>query len=92
MRTFAAWECSDNGIQPDLRLLRVAAAFLAERDLAAAGRAADAAPPLRPPLREGALLTLLPRPEPLSLPPPVSAFTVAHARLSASFSDTPRVS
>ena len=31
----------------------------------------------------------LPLPEPLFLPPPVSLFTVAHARASASFFDTP---
>src|SRR5580704_10151482 len=35
-------------------------------------------------------LTGWPRPEPLFLPPPVSLLTVAQARRSASFSETPR--
>jgi hypothetical protein len=75
-----------------LRLLRVAAAFRAEAERAAAERRADARPPSLPPLREGAVFFLLPRPEPLFLPPPVSAFTVAQARRSDSFFGTPRLS
>jgi hypothetical protein len=75
---------------------RVAAAFLAERDRAAAGRLAAAllprGPPIRPPRREETLVSLTPRPEPLLLPPPVSLLTVAHARRSASFLPTPRFS
>jgi hypothetical protein len=47
-------------------------------------------PPLRPPLRAGALFTRLPRPDPDFLPPPVIALTVAHARDSASSLETPR--
>lgn len=72
--------------------LRVCAAFLAEAERAAAGRAAEAALPFLPPFFAGALLTALPRPEPLCLPPPVILFTVAHARRSAPFSGTPRFS
>jgi len=53
---------------------------------------AAAFPPLRPPFLAGALLTFLPRPDPLFLPPPVIALTVAHARRSASSSGTPRSS
>jgi hypothetical protein len=49
-----------------------------------------AAPPKRPPFRAGALFTFLPRPEPLCFPPPVIAFTVAHARFFAVFFDVPR--
>src|SRR5690606_20111867 len=64
------------------RRLRVAAAFLAERDFAAFERLAEAAPPLRPPFFAGALFVALPRPEPDLLPPPSEALTVAHARLS----------
>ena len=67
------------------RRLRVAAALRAERERAAAGRCADARPPSRPPFRDEAWLTFLPRPEPLFLPPPVSLLTVAQARRSASF-------
>ena len=59
---------------------------------AAAGRAAEAAPPFRPPLREDDLFSVLPRPEPLFLPPPLSLFTVAQARRSASSLPTPRFS
>jgi hypothetical protein len=72
--------------------LRVSAAFLADALLAAAGRAAEAAPPFRPPFLAGALLTGFPRPEPDFFPPPVILLTVAHARFSASGSDTPRAS
>jgi len=76
--------------------LRVAAAFLAERDRAAAGRLAAAlpprGPPIRPPFFAATLVSLTPRPEPLLLPPPVSLLTVAQARRSDSFSLTPRFS
>src|SRR5688572_20733668 len=47
---------------------------------------------MRPPLRDDTLVSGTPRPEPLLLPPPVSLFTVAHARRSASSSGTPRAS
>jgi chromosome partitioning protein len=47
-------------------------------------------PPFLPPLRLDSLLSFFPRPLPDFFPPPDSLFTVAHARLSASFSDTPR--
>src|SRR5690606_5155990 len=50
------------------------------------------APPLRPPLRELSCVSFFPRPEPDLLPPPDSLFTVAQARLLASFSETPRSS
>ena len=69
---------------------RVAAAFRADAERAAFGLDAAARPPMRPPLRAGALLIFLPRPEPLFRPPPVIAFSVAQARRSASFSGTPR--
>jgi len=52
----------------------------------------DRAPPIFPPFRDDAWLTLCPRPEPLFFPPPVSLFTVAHARRSASFFGVPRFS
>src|SRR5687767_14719281 len=75
---------------PPLRA-RVLAAFFAEADLSAAGRAAEAAPPFFPPFFAGALLTDLPRPEPPGFfPPPVILLTVAHARASASSSGTAR--
>jgi hypothetical protein len=51
----------------------------------------DRRPPFRPPLRDGSLFVDL-CPEPPLRPPPVSLFTVAHARRSASFSPTPRLS
>src|SRR5438270_13589272 len=76
--------------------LRVAAAFFAERERAAAGRLADAlpprGPPMRPPFLAETLVSGTPRPEPLLLPPPVSLFTVAQARRSASFFGVPRFS
>jgi len=76
--------------------LRVAAAFLAERDRAAAGRLAAAlpprGPPIRPPFFAATLVSLTPRPEPLLLPPPVSLLTVAQARRSASSLLMPRFS
>ena len=49
-----------------------------------AGREAEALPPILPPLRRGEVSSACPRPEPLFLPPPVSLFTVAQARRSAS--------
>jgi hypothetical protein len=74
--------------------LRVAVAFIAERDRAAAGRLAEALPPRGPPILpprfEDTLVSGAPRPEPLLLPPPVSLLTVAHARRSASFLPRPR--
>ena len=72
------------------RRFRVAAAFLAEAERAALGRRAAARPPFFPPFFDGARFSFLPRPEPLFLPPPVSSFTVAHARRAASPRDTPR--
>ena len=72
------------------RRARVLAAFLADADRSEAERAAEAAPPFLPPFRAAALLVGLPRPDPLFLPPPLISLTVAQARLSASFSDTPR--
>jgi len=51
-----------------------------------------ALPPFRPPLREDDVLVAFPRPLPDFFPPPVSLFTVAHARRSASFVPTPRFS
>ena len=61
-------------------------------DLRALDLRAVARPPLRPPFFADALLVFLPRPEPLFFPPPLDLFTVAHARLSASFLDVPRFS
>src|SRR4051812_21972816 len=77
--------------QPWRRRL-VSQPFFAAAERSAALRLAEAAPPLRPPLRDGAWFSGLPRPEPDFLPPPVSLLTVAQARRSASFSDTPRSS
>jgi hypothetical protein len=48
-----------------------------------------AAPPFLPPRLEGVVSFFLPRPEPLFLPPPSCAFTVAYARRSASFFESP---
>jgi hypothetical protein len=86
---------------PALRLL----AFVAARPVLRAGPlaadlaappvgalAARAAPPSRPPFRDGEVSIFFPRPDPLFFPPPVSLFTVAQARRSASFSPTPRFS
>src|SRR4051812_46344482 len=50
------------------------------------------APPFRPPARLALRLVVLPRPDPLFLPPPVSLLTVAHARCSATFFGVPRFS
>ena len=71
----------------------VAAAFLAAADRSARGRAAEAAPPIRPPRCAAGWPVDLPRPEPPgALPPASSLLTVAQARRSASFSETPRLS
>src|SRR5436190_7496849 len=74
--------------QPLPRLRRVSQPFLAAA-LRLSEVRLDEQPPLRPPLRELAWLSCLPRPEPDFLPPPDSLFTVAQARLSASFLETP---
>ena len=49
-------------------------------------------PPFLPPFRAGALLLFLPRPDPLFFPPLSDLLTVAQARFSASFFETPRFS
>src|SRR5256885_1123787 len=49
-------------------------------------------PPLRPPFLDAERFSALPRPEPDFLPPPLSLFTVAQARRSASVFETPRFS
>ena len=49
-------------------------------------------PPFWPPFFAGALFCGFPLPEPLFLPPPEALFTVAQARFSASFFETPRAS
>src|SRR5262249_26963402 len=73
--------------------LRVRAAFFAEAERSALDREAEAVPPSLPPFFAGALLAVLPRPEPPAfLPPWVMALTVAQARRSASFLDVPRSS
>ena len=73
--------------------LTCAAAFLAAADRLAGDRAADAAPPIRPPLCAAGWPVDLPRPDPPArFPPPSSLLTVAQARRSASFSETPRLS
>src|SRR5262245_37290189 len=72
--------------------VRVADALRADAERLAAGRLAAARPPSRPPLREALRFSGLPLPEPLFLPPPVSAFTVAQARRAASLRRTPRPS
>ena len=72
--------------------MRVAAAFLADADRWAGVRAADAAPPFRPPRLLDTFVSGTPRPDPDWFPPPSSLLTVAQARLSASFSGTPRLS
>ena len=71
---------------------RVDAAFRAELEREDFEREADARPPLRPPFRDELRLVFFPRPEPLFFPPPVSLFTVAQARRSASPRETPRFS
>ena len=67
--------------QPAFRF-RVAAAFFAEAERSAFGRAAAAAPPSFPPRLAEAFVSGLPRPEPDLLPPPLSLLTVAQARRS----------
>jgi hypothetical protein len=68
------------------RRLRVAAAFFADAERAAAGPEAAAFPPSRPPVRRGMPVVCFPLPEPPGfLPPPSSLFTVAQARRLASF-------
>ncbi|MBV8781619.1 MAG: hypothetical protein JO353_09495 [Phycisphaerae bacterium] len=76
----------------DFRLVRVRAAFFADFDRAPLERPAEALPPFLPPFFAGRLLVFLPRPEPDFLPPPDILFSVAQARRSASFFDTPRFS
>jgi len=78
--------------EPLPRRFLVAAAFRAEAERADFGRDAEARPPFRPPFLDGPLLVFRPRPEPDFLPPPEIAFSVAHARRSASFFETPRLS
>jgi hypothetical protein len=78
-------------LPPALRL-RVAAAFWAAAEREDFDRDAAALPPFLPPLRDELRVVFLPRPEPLFFPPPVSLFTVAQARRSASFPETPRFS
>lgn len=82
------------GMPQDLeaRFFRVAAALRAEAERFDAGREAAALPPFVPPLRAGSLFSALPLPEPLFLPPPEVLFTVAQARFSATFLETPRFS
>ena len=77
---------------PPARRRRVAAAFFAAADLDDLDRDAEARPPTFPPFREELRLVFLPRPDPLFFPPPVSLFTVAHARFAASPRETPRSS
>ena len=77
---------------PAARRLRVAAALRADADRADFERDAEARPPIRPPFRDELVLIFFPRPEPLFFPPPVSLFTVAQARRSASSRPTPRSS
>jgi len=76
----------------DDRRRRVEAAFRADAEREDFEREAEARPPFLPPFREELRFDFLPRPDPLFLPPPVSLFTVAHARLSASPRETPRFS
>lgn len=72
--------------------LRVAAPFRADAERADLDRDAEARPPARPPFRAGAVFVFFPRPAPLFRPPPDILFSVAHARRSASFFGTPRLS
>jgi hypothetical protein len=76
-------------VVPVVRFLVVVAVFVVFARLLL--RAVEL-PPLRPPVREGSLFSAFPLPEPDFFPPPSDAFTVAHARRSASFSPTPRFS
>jgi hypothetical protein len=79
-------------VDPAARRFRVAAAFLADAERDAFERDAEARPPRRPPFREELFEVFFPRPDPLFFPPPVSLFTVAQARRSASLRGTPRSS
>ena len=69
---------------------RVDAAFRAAVERDDLERDAAAFPPFRPPFRDELRLVFFPRPDPLFFPPPVSLFTVAQARRSASRRETPR--
>ena len=71
---------------------RVAAPFRADAERERLEREAEARPPILPPFREELRLVFFPLPDPLFLPPPVSLFTVAQARRSASPRGTPRPS
>jgi hypothetical protein len=71
---------------------RVAAPLRAAAEREDLEREAEALPPFFPPRRDEVLVVFLPRPDPLFFPPPVSLFTVAQARRSASRSETPRFS
>ena len=73
-------------------LRRVAAALRALRERLAFDRDAAARPPFLPPFLEELRFVFFPRPDPLFFPPPVSLFTVAQARRSASRRETPRFS
>jgi hypothetical protein len=73
-------------LRPPALRLRVEAAFRAADDRDDFERE----PPFLPPLRDELRLVFLPRPDPLFFPPPVSLFTVAQARRSASRRETPR--
>jgi hypothetical protein len=77
---------------PVARRRRVEAAFRADAEREDLEREAEARPPFFPPFREELRFDFLPRPDPLFLPPPVSLFTVAQARRSASPRETPRFS
>jgi hypothetical protein len=76
-------------LAPALRL-REDAAFRAADERDDFERDAEALPPFLPPFRDELRLVFLPRPDPLFFPPPVSLFTVAQARRSASRRETPR--
>lgn len=76
-------------VPPALRR-RVDAALRAALDRDDLERDAAARPPFLPPFRDELRVVFLPRPEPLFFPPPVSLFTVAQARRSASRRETPR--
>jgi hypothetical protein len=89
---FRAVEVDDRFRDPPALRLRVAAALRADADRADFERDAEARPPARPPFRDELLLVFFPRPAPLFFPPPVSLFTVAQARRSASSRPTPRSS
>jgi hypothetical protein len=78
-------------LPPELRR-RVEAALRAEAEREDLEREAEARPPFLPPFLEELRLVFFPRPDPLFFPPPVSLFTVAQARRSASFRETPRFS